>query len=928
MALISATGTKSQAVLRLVITVALFTLPGLPVYAQSPEDDDADASVDEIVVVGTHIRQADPDGPSPVTIFDRDALERSGAPTVGMALGRLPFGNDGSFNDSDALSSAIGGTGISFRGLGANAVLVLINGRRVTPYGFTFNADTLVSFVDLNSIPIAAVEKIEVLRDGASAIYGSDAIAGVINIVLREDVSGVEIEGQYGYTTDTGANELSVSALMGFAGTQTSAEIIATYTEREHLFWRDRAISQSGNHTDSGGEDLRTLESANFNINGNWSAYGAECEERESIVSGYQDFELLDFGLCVYDPNRTIAEPRIERLGLMTIVNHELREEMTLHFEGTFQTSEVRNQTLPHLQVGDNFPIDNPWNPFPDSVLDFGPFGEPLLPYAYAFTEAGPQIDEIKTDTTRLVLSLEGYSGIWVWEVGVLYNESDSSRLGKQGYLGVDKIDAALNGVDLDGDGILQPNEYWNPYSAASNTNSAELTNTMLSQRSRHSTTELLSLDGLVSGDLRTLPHGQMRGAIGFELRRDSLHDVSDQLSLDDQLAKQFPPLFWGIRLDSVEDIEPDSFLVQELDESLASTAIGDRNQVSIFGELQIPVLANLDLQLALRFEDYSDFGTDLNPRIAIRYQPWSRLTLRGSWGRSFRAPSLPELYIRPSASMFAAWDPRQCPALSWVNPPFVACIYESFEYVTSGNASLEAEESESLSVGFTVNIANGIDLSANFWRIDHKNRIVSPGLDLILANELLLGPDFVERNPPDFEEIEAGVPGNIERVNNWFVNLAENQVRGIDIDATFERDIGDIGKLSSRLLWTILQSSKYAFNANDPLQELAGTYGHPENRATLDTYLSTNEWEFGIYGRWTDGYDDSDVDNSVASHVEWDAQISNYSFDRAKITLGITNIFDTAPPFSEGGGNSQGYNTQYYNMRGRMIYGRVRISL
>jgi len=927
MAVFSASGTKGRLVQPWVVAATVLSLAGLPVFAQSQDADDDEATVDEIVVVGTHIRQADPDGPSPVTILDRDALERTGAPTVARALELLPFGNNGSFNDSDALSSAIGGTGISFRGLGANAVLVLINGRRVTPYGFTFDADTLVSFVDLNSIPIAAVERIEVLKDGASAIYGSDAIAGVINIVLREDITGVEIEGRYGVASDTGAEELSVSAVMGFAGTRTRAEIIATYTEREHLFWRDRDISQSGNHIESGGPDLRTLESANFSINGNWAAYGAECEQRESLVPGYQDFELLDFGLCVYDPNRTIAEPRIERLGLMTIVNHELREDMTLHFEGTFQESEVRNQTLPHLQIGDYFPINNPWNPFPFSALDFGSFGEPLLPYAYSFTEAGPQVDEIKTDTTRLVLSLEGFSGTWAWEVGVLYNESDSSRLGKKGYLGADEIATALNGVDLDGDGTLQPDEYWNLYSAATNPNSEALTNTLLTQPSRHSKTELLSLDGLVSGNLGSLAHGQIRAAMGFEWRRDSLRDVSDQLSLEEQLANQFPPLFWAFRFDSLEEVEEDSFLVQELDESLAPTAIGDRNQVSIFGELQIPVLENLDLQLALRFEDYSDFGTALNPRIAFRYQPWTRLTLRGSWGQSFRAPSLPELYLGPSASMQAAWDPRQCPALSWVNPPFVACLFESFEFVTSGNTSLEAEESESLSVGFTVNVTNGIDISANFWNIDHTNRIVSPGLDMILANELVLGPGFVERNPPDFEESSAGVPGNIERVNNLFVNLAKNEVRGIDIDATLERELGRFGKLNSRLLWTVLESSKFAFNANDPLQELAGTYGHPENRATLDTYLTTEKWQFGIYGRWTDGYDDSDVENGVASHVEWDAQITNYRFDRARITLGVINMFDNSPPNSEGGFNPQGYNTQFYSMRGRMIYGRANIT-
>jgi outer membrane cobalamin receptor len=278
-------------------------------------------SVDEIVVVGTHIRQVDPDGPSPVTIFDRDALERTGAPTVARAMHRLPFGNDGSFNDSDAFSTALGGSGISFRGLGANAVLILINGRRVAPYGFSFQSDTLISFVDLNSIPIGAVERIEILKDGASAIYGSDAIAGVVNIVLREDMTGIEIEARAGAPSESGAEEVGINAIWGHTSERTNIELIANYSNREALLWRDRDISKTADFSNRGGTDQRALQSTNFQINDTWAAYGAECDERAGTISGVQDFELLESGTCIYDPNSVIAEPSVERVGLMAILN-------------------------------------------------------------------------------------------------------------------------------------------------------------------------------------------------------------------------------------------------------------------------------------------------------------------------------------------------------------------------------------------------------------------------------------------------------------------------------------------------------------------------------------------------------------------------------------------------------------------------------
>jgi len=431
-----------------------------------------------------------------------------------------------------------------------------------------------------------------------------------------------------------------------------------------------------------------------------------------------------------------------------------------------------------------------------------------------------------------------------------------------------------------------------------------------------------------MSGKITSLPSGNMNGALGFEFRDDSLRDVSDQLNLNQQLANQFPPLFWGIRFDSPEEVEPFSFQVQELDESFSPSAIGSRRQGSVFGELHVPVVKTLDLQAAIRYENYSDFGSEWSPRIAARFQPWSRLTLRASWGRSFRAPSLAELYLAPSAEISAAWDPMRDVALNFCNPPFVCAAIESFENVTSGNDELKAEQSESTSVGFTVAIWKGLSISANYWSIEHKDKIVSPGLDLILANELTLGPGFVERNPQLPEDILFDVPGNIERVNNRFTNLAAHEVSGIDVDATFSMQLGGVGVLNSRLLWTRLNSSKFAFNENDPLQETAGTYGNPENRASFDTYFNTNNWQFGVYGRWTDGYEDPGRDGDVASQIEWDMQMSNYSFNGIRLTLGIDNVFDQVPAFSTGSFNPQGFNPQFYSMRGRTIYGRVTVSM
>jgi len=180
---------KTALRVRLVSVIALTGLIIVSVDAsRAQEPEDTSQPIEMIEVVGSHIRGIDPEGLSPVLILDRPAIERTGVISVAEVLQQLPMNNAGTFNDRNALSSALGGTGISFRGLGANSTLILINGRRVTTYGFSQATEIggLVSFVDLNSIPIAAVERIEILKDGASALYGSDAMAGVINIVLRK----------------------------------------------------------------------------------------------------------------------------------------------------------------------------------------------------------------------------------------------------------------------------------------------------------------------------------------------------------------------------------------------------------------------------------------------------------------------------------------------------------------------------------------------------------------------------------------------------------------------------------------------------------------------------------------------------------------------------------------------------------------------
>ena len=909
-------------------TLLVIGILGCVCQASAQEPDDATEAIDTIVVVGSHIRGVDPEGMAPVLVLDRQAIERTGVISVAEVLQQLPMNNAGTFNDRNALSSAFGGTGFSFRGLGANSVLILINGRRATNYGFSHVTEFggHVSFVDLNSIPIAAVERIEILKDGASALYGSEAMAGVINIVLREDFTGMEFDMRVGTASSNGAEEQAFNAVFGWAMPRTNVAFIATYTKREQLSWTDRAISTSANHEDQGGVDQRSVAAANFWVGG-YGNFGAECEQRNTVQGASAFEELQDHGLCLYDPNTDIVVPSAERAGLTAIVNHELTPSLTLHLEASYLSSraEGRRDSVPWTDG--IFPGSNPWNPFGEDVWA-----------DYRFSESGSRRDVIKTDNLRAVIAFEGEFGEWDWDFAALHHSATTKDFG-DGYLSADSINEALNGVDLNGDGILQADEYLNLYSPGSNPNSLALTNSLAVSTYRRSHTKLTSYTFKIGGGLLQLPAGILSGAFGLEYRTDSLDDVSDSLSLGSLLAATIDEekRWFGYRVvlplnqvDPFAYIEVEDVLSSPLDPTGSPLTHGSRSVSSVFGELRIPVLPRLDLQVALRYEDISQFGQDVSPRLALRFKASQRMRARASWGKSFRAPSPGEMHVGTSTKRQVSWDPKRCPQFikPWLDPTRVGgCIVTSFVTASMGNPDLDAENSETASVGIEVGVFDNHDVSLDCWKVEVSNKIISPQTAWIIRHEDDLPSGTVVRYEPEHDD-PIGYPGPIAQINVLPINFGYQKVSGCDVEVESHWDRPDGSALSLQILATHMASNKLAFGEDEPPEDLAGTYGYPKNRANLNLFWHKNSWQAGLSGRWTDGFDDTVPDKTVASHTEWDAQFSYSGLRAATLTLGVKNLFDEAPPFSVGLYHPQGFPVQFYDMRGRFIYAQASFSL
>jgi len=738
------------------------------VDAQEPED--TSQPIETIEVIGSHIRGIDPEGLSPVLILDRPAIERAGVSSVAEVLQQLPMNNAGTFNDRNALSSALGGTGISFRGLGANSTLILINGRRVTTYGFSQATEIggLVSFVDLNSIPIAAVERIEILKDGASALYGSDAMAGVINIVLRKDFTGTELEVRIGAAANSGAEEQAFNALFGWATPHTNVSLIATYTKREQLSWSDRVISASANHENRGGLDQRSLVTGSL---------GDECEERNAAqgVSGFM--RVLDTGVCLYDPNTDIVVPSAERAGLMALVSHELTPDLSLHIEASYLSSEAEGRRDSVPWTGGVFPASNPWNPVGQDV-----FAD------YRFSETGSRIDVIETDNLRTVLALEGEFGEWAWDFAALHHSATTKNYG-EGYLSADRIEQALNGIDLNGDGTLQQDEYWNLYSPASNPNSLALTNSLAVSTFRRSQTKLTSYTFRIGGDLLEMRTGILSAVFGLEYRTDTLDDESDSLSLGSLLAATPASRFlYGIgigvprdEIDPYEYVDPvDWPSSSPLEPTGAPSAHGSLSKSAVFAELRIPLLSRLDLQAALRYEDIIRFGKDVSPKLALRFKQSDRVRARASWGKSFRAPSPGEMNQGPTTKLQGSWDPKRCPAFpGWVIPEIAGgCVVSTFVTSTWGNPDLTSEKSESVSVGVEVEVSDKHEASLDCWKTEVRDRILTAQTAWIIRHEDDLPPGTVIRDPLEAWDIAdpdmSNTHGLIAQINVLPLNFGK----------------------------------------------------------------------------------------------------------------------------------------------------------
>jgi len=801
-----------------IIYVAIMTIltPGL---ASAQQNHDT-TELDRIAVTGSRIKRAEVEGALPVVVIDRAQIAASGEVTVADFLRNTSFNSFGS-PISTSGNTGLGRSAISLRGMGSARTLILIDGRRapVTPQTGSGN--------DLNTIPLAAVERFEILSDGASAVYGSDAIGGVINVITRRDFEGTEINYGRGYPNGNGGDTEEGSILFGASGENGRLLGGASYENRDVIYTRDRDFWMSTRGTSTYSNNLYNATVNPENTFYGYSpgtalrhpVYGATvpnaCGDDLFWISGTGEAQS-----CQFDHKQQSAQmSKVATTGVFLRGDHAINNNWMSYFNASVSRVEAYGQfasvpSSPWPGESIFIPVGSPNHPGnPDGYNAGNTDGYNAdVPYflRHRFAASGTRNTSTETTTSDFMAGVQGQAGMFDIDAGVRYNKSRYVSFG-QNYI----VGGLAQQVISDG----RYNIY-DPYN-----NPAEIVNSFTSTISRQAVTTNREVFASASFDLFQLPGGAASAVVGAEYREETFADIFDGLSEAGQIVG-----------------------------SSGNSAQGARDAKAAYFETLFPLFNGFELNIAGRYDRYSDYGSDFSPKVSVRWHPLERWTFRASWGEGFRAPPLDILSQKPS---FSAATVRHRPTCDLQGlPPDRACSTQITTYGIA-NPNMESENSEQYGLGVVWDATDWLNIGLDYYHIKVNNRIVGIGaatiIDCMSGAGTLCPPGLsffptgtVIPNP----SLGLGITidpetGGVINAQTGSTNLGMVITEGYDLSARTSFDVG-YGRLGNRLQLGYV--SKYR---TDNGESVAGRPGNPRIRANL-----SNSWSNGsVSVNWNINY-------------------------------------------------------------------------
>ncbi|WP_333606515.1 TonB-dependent receptor plug domain-containing protein [Arsukibacterium sp.] len=871
--------------MRLAIAFGAASATAFTASVTAAEEDDAAAKVERIEVTGSRIKRTDMEGALPVTVIDREAIELSGEISVADLIRNTTFNSAGSFRPQSG-SSAQGVSQVSLRGLGASRTLVLVDGRRLTMSPSTGSSQ------DLNSIPMAMVERIEILSDGASAVYGSDAIGGVINVITRRDFNGAELTvgaGRVSVPSDGGERE-NGSFVFGSANDTTRVIGGVSWNKRAIIF--ENAFPWVRPGSSIFGNNYRGAAFSGF------KEVPGGCEE-PNFIKG----PIAGLDRCQFNFNATNAnEASIGNEAVFVKMDHEFANDWSIYANASVAKTNSFGRYAPApdsniFYSGLATPVDsynNPTNPgawmydannpnrVPFNAELAGP-NQPVFFY-HRFAAMGNRDNDINNENIDFLIGSQGRVGEVDVDFGVRRVRNTTLGLGN-GYLAASTAWSNVNNFNPGycSDGTFNPQSCRFGYDIQSpGANPLDVLQAGVVTTARKSTFDINEY--YVSGafDLFEMAGGFAQASVGMERREEFYADIYDSQSA--------AGLVGG---------------------SSGSSAGGSRSVNAAYFEALLPATDDLEVSLAGRMDNYSDYGSDFSPKVGVKYTAMDGLLLRASYGLGFRAPTLDILTQATSFSADSVSDPVTCLALTGNadNP----CQINAF-YIA--NPDLSSESSTQIAFGAVYQPTDWLNLTVDYYNIEIEDRIRS------FDSQTLINRTTSGDTIPAGLGVTRDAGGLITRIDAGFGNEGTLQTSGIDLNIRANFDFGNAGRLINNLYVShILDFSVDSGrnNVKDP--------GLPQQRININNQYVFGDfdiaWNINVIGSQYNTVTAGVQAGHIATWTTHDLQVTYNAPWNAKISIGAQNAFEKLPQFgtSAAARGSRDYNFDLYNAFGRITY-------
>lgn len=867
-----------------------------------------EAPAQRVEITGSSIKRIEGETALPVQVIKREDIEKTGATTASelvktLSANTAPLSDGASITDSTA--GQRGFNGANMRGIGVSSTLVLLNGRRLA--NFASPGDN--AGVDLNNIPAGAIERVEVLKDGASAIYGTDAIGGVINFITRKDYRGADLSLYAAGTQEGGAGKRTASISAGLGSLEEDGfnlfgvldlQQLDSLRSNQRQFIKDRPLAtrlpalMSSNtfpaNIDFYGSQRDLLVDAGVLPADSGTRVNPSAPDCNPPATVYAPDGPGGAQGCSFDYMRdTQIYPESNRIGFVGRGTLQLSPDHQLFAEAVLSQAKSRYVLSPNPQRIRYLPVSVLPEPYRSVLEDAGETDFSGIRLRMA--EAGNRTNEVTSTGQRLVAGASGTWGSWDYDIAAVRAENRAIDKYVDGYVLYDRfVQGVTNGTI-------------NPFGPSSDAGRAYIDDIKINDEARKSAGTSTSIDAKVSTSLARLGGGELGLALGGEFRREQVHFRPSALLVSNNIAGDRDASGLATDLAATDD---------------------SRKVASAYGELNAPFTRELEAQFAVRYDKYSEVGDTVNPKLGLRWQPSKQLLVRASAGTGFRAPSLNDLH-RPTTYGVTS---------SLITDPYCADLYGTIDGCTDqwpverrSNPALKPEKSRQFSLGTVVEAGRQWSFSVDYWNIEVKDVISTLGEQVIIESPDKYNGTYIERDADGF-------------ITNIILRK-ENQGRlrtsGIDLGIDWRGDKSEVGRFSASLNGTWVLAYDRQFGPLEPYRSNLGVFLNDQVIQRWRHRLSFG-WDFGPVGltlanSYSAGYRDQNTtydpssdsllpSRRVQAYSLWDLTGSWSVNESLKLRGGVLNIANTAPPFSNQAYYFlAGYDPTYADPRGRTFY-------